>query len=97
MRDAHLIPAAQRVDVEFGAFMADDLAMADAHPRGRGHRSSPTPHARELTTYLDGNPRGKDGRVVYDLRADFGLDPADLYDRFAFYFEAFPQIRREVA
>ena len=28
VRDAHLIPAGQRVDVEFGAFMADDLAMA---------------------------------------------------------------------
>ena len=28
VRDAHLIPAGQRVDVEFGEFMADDLAMA---------------------------------------------------------------------
>ena len=28
VRDAHLIPDGQRVDVEFGAFMADDLAMA---------------------------------------------------------------------
>ena len=46
----------------------------------------------ELEAYLAGNPRGKDGRVVYDLRGDFGLDPADLYERFAFYFEAFPQI-----
>ena len=35
--------------------------------------------------------------MVYDLRGDFGLDPDDLYERFAFYFEAFPQITREVA
>src|SRR5213079_2602943 len=28
VRDAHVIPKAQRVDVEFGEFMADDLAMA---------------------------------------------------------------------
>ncbi len=34
--------------------------------------------------------------MVYDLRGDFGLDPDDLYHRFAFYFEAFPQITREV-
>jgi hypothetical protein len=50
----------------------------------------------ELTTYLAGNPRGREGRVVYDLRGDFGLEPADLHDRFAFYYEAFPQIRAEV-
>jgi len=50
----------------------------------------------QLTTYLAANPRGKEGRLVYDLRADFGLDPDDLYDRFSFYFEAFPEIRREV-
>ena len=28
LRDSHLIPTGQRVDVEFGAFMPDDLAMA---------------------------------------------------------------------
>ena len=50
----------------------------------------------ELAAYLAGNPRGKDGRVVYDLRGDFGIDPAELRERFAFYYEAFPQIRTEV-
>ena len=29
VRDAHLIPTARRVDVEFGEFMGDDLAMAE--------------------------------------------------------------------
>ena len=96
VRDAHLIPAAQRVDVEFGAFMADDLAMAERILTVAG--LAPTDVARDrLRTYLAGNPRGKDGRVVYDLRADFGLGPDALYDRFSFYFDAFPQIRREVA
>lgn len=96
VRDAHLIPTAQRVDVEFGAFMDDDLAMATRILEVAG--MEPTDETRrELTAYLDGNPRGRDGRVVYDLRGDFRLDPADLYERFAFYFAAFPQIRREVA
>ena len=35
--------------------------------------------------------------MAYDLRADFGLDPEELRERFAFYFEAFPQVRRKVA
>ena len=57
---------------------------------------SPTGPESELTTYLAGNPRDKEGRMVYDLRGDFGLDPDDLYQRFAFYFDAFPQVAREV-
>ena len=36
------------------------------------------------------NPRGKYGRVVYDLRSDFGIDPDVLRKRFEFYFERFP-------
>jgi len=95
VRDAHMIPEAQRVDVEFGEFMTDDLAMAEKILTVAGLELGG--HARnELSSYLAGNPRGKDGRVVYDLRGDFGLDPADLQERFAFYYEAFPQIRTEV-
>jgi hypothetical protein len=96
VRDAHLIPAAQRVDVEFGAFMVDDLAMATTILTTAGLDVGDR-HLDGLTTYLAGNPRGKDGRVIYDLRRDFGLEPDALYDRFAFYFDAFPQITRELS
>ncbi len=95
VRDAHLIPAGQRVDVEFGEFMADDLAMATTILAAAGLEVTDRCRS-ELTTYLAGNPRGKEGRVMYDLRGDFGLDPDDLYQRFAFYFEAFPQITKEL-
>ncbi|MCB1259559.1 MAG: hypothetical protein KDB33_04060, partial [Acidimicrobiales bacterium] len=80
---------------EFGAFMADDLAMATTILEVAGIGVTPDARA-ELETYVSRNPRGKQGQVVYDLRADFGLEPDDLYERFAFYLEAFPQIRREV-
>ncbi len=96
VRDAHLIPDGQRIDVEFSAFMADDLAMAITILTAAGLEVTDRCRS-ELTTYLAGNPRGKEGRVVYDLRGDFGLDPDTLYERFAFYFEAFPQISREVS
>ncbi|MEZ5207673.1 MAG: sulfotransferase [Acidimicrobiales bacterium] len=95
VRDVDLIPTERRVDVEFGAFMADDLAMATTILEVAGIGVTPDARA-ELETYVAGNPRGKQGQVVYDLRADFGLEPDDLYERFAFYLEAFPQIRREV-
>ncbi len=95
VRDARLIPEPQRVDVEFGEFMADDVAMATRIIELSGLEV--TGECRTaLADYVAGNPRGKDGRVVYDLRGDFGLDPAELYDRYSFYFDAFPQVRPEV-
>ena len=95
VRDADLIPAAQRVDVEFGQFMADDLAMATKILGVAGLELTDQTRS-QLTGYLDGNPRGKEGRIVYDLRGHFDLDPAELHERFAFYYEAFPQICTEV-
>lgn len=95
VRDAHLIPEDRRVDVEFREFMSDDVAMAERIIATSGLEITAECHDG-LVRYVDGNPRGRDGRIVYDLRADFGIDPADLYERYAFYFEAFPQIRTEV-
>jgi len=95
VRDSHLIPEEQRVDVEFGEFMSDDVAMA-AHIIEMSGLEITEECRTGLANYVAGNPRGKDGRIVYDLRNDFGLDPAELYERYAFYFEAFPQIRTEV-
>jgi hypothetical protein len=83
------------VDVEFGRFMADDQAMAVHILETAGIEVTETARD-EFRGYLAGNPRGKEGRVVYDLRADFGIDPSDLYERFRFYFDAFPEIGREV-
>lgn len=95
IRDMHLIPESQRVDVEFDAFMTHELAtvtrILDAAGLGVTDDA-----ARRLGDYLADNPRGKDGKIVYDLRRDFHLEPAELYERFGFYFDAFPQIVREV-
>lgn len=95
VRDAHLIPERQRVDVEFREFMADDLAMGlrIVEQSGLGVTDATRD---QLASYVASNPRGKDGRIAYDLRADFDLEPDELYERFAFYLDAFPQIQREV-
>ena len=95
VRDADLIPADQRIDVEFGEFMRDDVAMASRILQMAGLDVGDDTRG-QLEAYVAGNPRGRDGRIVYDLRGDFHLDPAELYDRYAFYFDAFPQITPEV-
>ncbi len=93
--DAHLIPETQRIDVEFGAFMADDLGMAERVLDVAGVQVTAASRSA-MASYVTAHPRGKGGRIVYDLRADFGLDPELLYERYQFYFDAFPQVSREV-
>ena len=44
----------------------------------------------ELDHYMHENPRGKHGRIVYDLEGDFGIQPESLRERFSFYYERFP-------
>ena len=45
---------------------------------------------RQIETHMVNHPRGKHGQVAYDLRADFGVEPAAVRERFQPYLEAFP-------
>jgi hypothetical protein len=88
VRDRDALPAERSEDVLFHEFMRDDLATVERIHARAGLETTPEARA-ELRAHLDANPRGKHGQVVYDLRADFGLDPAEVRRRFGFYFERF--------
>lgn len=88
VRDHELLPADRTIDVLFHEFMADDVAMVDQiYDRARLPMTATA--RRELDAFMGANPRGKHGRLEYDLRGHFGLDPGAVRDRFAFYFERF--------
>ena len=89
VRDRELVPAERSIDVLFHRFMDDDLATVETFYDRAGVEMTGAARA-ELVTYLAANPRGRHGRMVYDLRGDFGVDPVQVRDRFAFYFERFP-------
>jgi hypothetical protein len=89
VRDRDVIPAAQSIDVLFHEFMADDLAMVE-QIYGRAQLPLTAQAREQLRQFLADHPRGRDGRVVYNLRGDFGVEPAQLRERFAFYFDRFP-------
>ena len=93
VRDREAIPAPQSLDVMFHEFMADDIATVERIYR-LADLEMTAPARAALGNFMARNPRGKYGRVVYDLKADFGLDPGELRERFGFYFERFP-IRAE--
>jgi hypothetical protein len=94
VRDRHRLPADRTVDVLFHEFMADDMATVE---RIYEHADLPMTNEarRQISAYKDAHPRGKDGQVVYDLRADFGTTPDDLRKAFDFYFDKFA-VRMEV-
>jgi hypothetical protein len=88
VRDRHLFPADRTVDVYFDRYMADemgtlqhiyDVAGLDFTPEAR----------RQIGAHRDAHPRGKEGRVVYDLRRDFSVTPDEVRTPFDFYFDRF--------
>ena len=88
-RDRDKLPEGQSIDVPFHVFMADDMAMVE-----QIYQKAELPmnaQARtELQQFIDDHPRGKHGRMVYDLEGDFGVSPDQLRERFQFYFDRFP-------
>ncbi len=88
VRDRDRLPAERVVDVRFDELMADDIGMV-ATIYGRGGLAMTDDARAALARFKHDNPRGKHGQVLYDLHADFGLEPAAVRARFGFYVERF--------
>jgi hypothetical protein len=94
VRDRALLPA-DCVDVLFHEFMADERGTVDRIHAAAGLPESPAARGAN-DELLAGHRRGRYGRIVYDLRGHFGLDPSEVRSRFGFYLDRFP-VREEVA
>lgn len=89
IEDAHLVPDGQRVDVYFDRYMADPMGAVAEVYRVAGIEL--TDEARgQIQTYVDTHPRDKGGSMTYDLRADFGVEPEVLREKFRFYLDVHP-------
>jgi len=87
LRDHHLVPRSQRVDVLFHEFMSDDAATVDRIYQVAGLPMTDGARA-QIAAYRSGHPRAQEGQVVYDLRADFGVAPDEVRAGFGFYHDA---------
>jgi hypothetical protein len=94
IRDMDVVPPGQRVDLMFQDVIADDVGTAQRVLEVAGLPATDKSLA-DMRDYMDSHPRGKDGRVAYDLAGDFNLDIATLRERFRFYTDLFP-VRLEV-
>jgi Sulfotransferase family len=96
VRDRHVWPDRQSVDVPFEAFMADDMAVV-REVRAKAGLPETEAANQEAREFIENHPRGKFGQIVYNLERDFRVAPAELRKRFDFYFEAFPFLRKPSA
>ncbi len=92
VRDRDSLPEDQTIDVAFNIFMANDIAMVEQIYQ-RADLAFHEQARAELEAFTRAHPRGKEGRIVYDLEGDFDISPDDLRERFQFYFERFPEAR----
>jgi len=97
LRDRLQVPQSQLVELMFEEIVSDDVRAASRVLEQAGLPVTEECLA-DLEAYMASHPRGRDGRVIYDLEGDFGLSADELRERFAFYIDAFgiaPERRRE--
>jgi hypothetical protein len=75
------------IDVRFDRFMDDQPGTVERILDAAGLRLDRAAR-RAIARHLDANPRGKHGRIAYDL-ARFGIDEAERRTAFKFYVERF--------
>ena len=94
VRDRHLLPEGRTVDVFFHEYMADEMGTLQRVYDAAGIEFDEQARS-DIAAYQAAHPRGKEGKVVYDLRGDFSVTPEELRQPFGFYFDRFP-VRIEV-
>ncbi|MGV0608455.1 sulfotransferase family protein [Mycobacterium pseudokansasii] len=88
VRDRASVPPERSIDVGFHWLSGNEMPLLQELYRRGGVELTPEVRGR-FQQYLDGNPRGKHGRIRYDLQCHFGISADRLRERFGFYFDRF--------
>ncbi|OBF80730.1 hypothetical protein A5791_07680 [Mycobacterium sp. 852002-51163_SCH5372311] len=88
VRDRDLVPAEHSIDISFHHLNGNEMPLLEELYRRAGVELTPEVRGR-FQQYLDGNPRGKHGRIRYELHRHFGTTADELRERFGFYFDRF--------
>lgn len=89
LRDSPAVPRDQQFDVLFREFVGDDVGTVERIYATAGLQMTDQARA-ELTTYMAGHERGSNGQYLFDLRGDFGIDPAAIRERYRNYTDVVP-------
>ncbi|OBI32496.1 sulfotransferase [Mycolicibacter terrae] len=93
VRDREMVAAGQSLDISFHQLNGNEMTILEMLYAKNG--TELTTEARTaFQRYLGANPRGKHGRLRYDLQGHFGRSAEDIRSRFGFYFDRF-DVREE--
>lgn len=76
------------IDVRFDEFMADEIGTIERIYGAVGFDMN-TGQRKRVKEFLKNNQRNKYGRVIYDLKGQFGVEPSRFRKRFANYCSEF--------
>jgi len=88
VRDRDSLPPDRSMDVRFREYMADQMGTVE-QIYAKAQLELTDEARASMQAYLDSHSRDRHGQLEYDLPGDFGLDPAELRRRFAFYMDRF--------
>lgn len=94
VRDRDLVPSDQSLDIPFHELNGNEMPILETLYGYNGTELTAETRAA-FRGYLEDNPRGKHGRLQYDLKGHFGRSPEEVRSRFGFYFERF-NVKEEV-
>ncbi|KAA0109559.1 sulfotransferase [Mycolicibacterium sp. P1-5] len=94
VRDRDLVAPEHSVDVGFHHLNGNEMPVLSDYYQ-RAEVDIPPKVAKRFQAYIDDNRRGTKGRIPYDLKRHFGVDPEALRSQFAFYFDRF-DVRPEI-
>lgn len=92
--DRYLIADEQLIDVPFSSLMGNEVNIVEQIFSAAGLTLTDDERSR-IGEFIENNPRDKHGTMSYDMRSDYGLEPSELRQRFAFYLERF-RVKEEV-
>ena len=93
-RDRGLVASDRSIDIPFHQLNGNEIPILETLYGYNGTELTAEARASFLG-YLNDNPRGKHGRLQYDLQGHFGRSPAEVRSRFGFYFDRF-DVKEEV-
>ncbi len=93
VRDRDLVGSDRSVDIGFHELNGNEMSILETLYGYNGTTLTEGAMAA-FRGYLDDNPRGKHGRMRYDLQRHFGRTPDEVRSRFGFYFDRF-DVREE--
>src|ERR1700733_14954004 len=88
VRDRDLVLPEHSIDVSFHHLNGNEMPLLEELYERADVELTPKVRGR-FQRYLDGNPRGKHGRINYDLQRHFVISADQLRERFDFYFNRF--------